>query len=595
MQPPRARRRCCAFSRVSCHALVLLVDGDDVVTPRLAAAKPAVRRPPRKRKEESAPPAPPSPRSNGTTSDAKLLTVGIGGCATGDELLRFAEEHGASFNAINVSAALSKLAKLQPDKHKHDPRTSALVGLAGAKLGQMGPQALANTIWAVAKLGLRPAWLPLWFSVTQAKLPELAPQGLSNVVYSLALLDAKPSAEWLVELWRVTKAVLTHDTVGRSFCSQQQSNLMYGLGVLRLRPPPDWMAAFMAAQDGAAASDAPHTPQALCNILWGVATLGIAPPAAWLSRFEAATLDQIPTFPAQALSNLLYAFGVLRFRPGGLWMRAFFAASRLRMDSFTPQHCCNIIHALACLCVVPRPRWVAAWCGRMLKLLSSNGGADGGVTLQGVTVCLWALAVLQQYGCSAFAPLWARAEAAAPTLVASEPWASEALHSLYCVHLAALAEAPGFLRRPPAEQLLRAARAEWGAVRARRTAKAVSREHAGVVKALTSLGVAHASEHVCEHTERAIDIVLPVQRVAIEVDGPQHFVMGDGGGVTGASALRCASRERELISSRSLFYSISDARPRSVAERPAAGARGLDRRVPPRAKAVRHNHRRVQP
>ena len=68
------------------------------------------------------------------------------------------------FNYINVSAALSKLAKLQPvGRWKSDERTHRLVARAGELLGEMEGQALANSLWACAKMGIITFdWLPHW-------------------------------------------------------------------------------------------------------------------------------------------------------------------------------------------------------------------------------------------------------------------------------------------------------------------------------------------------------------------------------------------------------------------------------------------------
>ena len=48
-------------------------------------------------------------------------------------------------------------------------------------------------------------------------------------------------------------------------------------------------------------------------------------------------------------------------------------------------------------------------------------------------------------------------------------------------------------------------------------------DHQAVMLVLIESGVAHKQEYVCPLTGRSIDIALPEQSIAIEVDGPTHY------------------------------------------------------------------------
>ena len=49
-------------------------------------------------------------------------------------------------------------------------------------------------------------------------------------------------------------------------------------------------------------------------------------------------------------------------------------------------------------------------------------------------------------------------------------------------------------------------------------------DHQAVMLVLIESGVAQKQEYVCPLTGRSIDIALPEQSIAIEVDGPTHYL-----------------------------------------------------------------------
>lgn len=68
-----------------------------------------------------------------------------------------------------------------------------------------------------------------------------------------------------------------------------------------------------------------------------------------------------------------------------------------------------------------------------------------------------------------------------------------------------------------------------------------SKIQAGVSQLVSELGIAHFDEHVLPGIGYSIDIWLPALNIAIEVEGPNHFVSGEGNGrglLTGASVLK---------------------------------------------------------
>jgi acetyl esterase/lipase len=107
---------------------------------------------------------------------------------------------------------------------------------------------------------------------------------------------------------------------------------------------------------------------------------------------------------------------------------------------------------------------------------------------------------------------------------------------IYQAYQAAAVERPNLL--PVLDPELHAAiRKSWIDQGRMRQSEGSSQLHDGVSACLTRMGVAHANERWCERAERSIDIVIEgATRVALEVDGPSHFLQD--GRPNGSTLLR---------------------------------------------------------
>ncbi|GLC39399.1 hypothetical protein PLESTM_000892600 [Pleodorina starrii] len=63
-------------------------------------------------------------------------------------------------------------------------------------------------------------------------------------------------------------------------------------------------------------------PQSLALALWGLARLGLRPGPVWVAEFEAASLRLLHRFNARELSCSLWALAAMRLRPDALWLAA---------------------------------------------------------------------------------------------------------------------------------------------------------------------------------------------------------------------------------------------------------------------------------
>ena len=265
-------------------------------------------------------------------------------------------------------------------------------------------------------------------------------------------------------------------------------------------------------------------PQDLSNTIWAAATLDIPPPATWMELFEIESRGRLSAFTSQGLGNMIWGFAKLRHSPSNEWLQTFVVASLANIPNFNAQDMSNIVWALAELDVNPGSEWMEAWTKRLMILLN--------VLSEQVTAnALWALTVLQEYRNTAFLMLWSRSQQLLTP--ASDV---RGLHNIYCVYKASTAEMPELLPEPDATNF-DAARDAWRNNTADRAKQDASNIAAAVAACLRNMSIVHKIEYLWFASERSIDIALPDRRIAIEVDGPSHY-LGNTRKPSGTTQLR---------------------------------------------------------
>lgn len=173
----------------------------------------------------------------------------------------------------------------------------------GSSEASCSPQALANSIWAMARLGLRPndAWLSSFLSLSAGLLSSggFRPRELSMTLWALATLRLWPGERWV---GAVSDCILSglrrtggltqaegHDSAGGS-------GEEYG---------PD------AECYDAGGGGEEFGPQALANTLWAIARLRIPVPESVLAELRGACLLQLPAFSSEQLSATLWALATM--------------------------------------------------------------------------------------------------------------------------------------------------------------------------------------------------------------------------------------------------------------------------------------------
>ncbi|PNW72735.1 hypothetical protein CHLRE_15g638550v5 [Chlamydomonas reinhardtii] len=469
---------------------------------------------------------------------------------------------------IDLANALYALGKLREDQQRRgsgwDPTSSphlmnALTGAVASRLRAVSghgfnAQDVSNSLWACAKLGYRDSDLLLPLAEAAAALArEMNAQDVANSLWALEVLGCSgPAFRAVLEaLCGAALRQLRTPKEAEAFKLQGLSNILLALEGLQLRGMQAELLAAAVAAEGMRRGFAGFKPQELSNSAWALAKMGYgagATPQAmkqcpWYAAAAAAA--QRPGVMAGATSqnwaNLLYALALVRHQPPPALLDAGAAAAMQRGNA---QDCANTLWALAVL-QLRHAGLEAAVCGRLGELLRQEPES---LAEQALCNSLWALAVLAGGG----GPASPAAAALAPALAREaarrhEEFQTEALSQLWQAQQELGGEVTAVLARSP--DLLAAMEAAVAAERV--TGSNTSRLQEQVAEALQRLLqkgrlpiVSVRTEVVVEGVLGRVDIVADWsdgRRVAIEVDGPDHFLTNrkdDPSAVDGSTALR---------------------------------------------------------
>ena len=443
-----------------------------------------------------------------------LYALGGLGYHPGDAWLR--EFYAASLNmsvknAQDLATNLYSLALLKeaPDS----VWMGAFWSASKEEMKEFKPQALSNVIWAAATLGISipDDWMVFFWEVSKTKMGEFIPQDPSNIIWAAATLGSPPPAGWMTFFWAASRQEM------EAFKPQEMSNTFWAAATLGCSPPAEWLARFC---DVSREKLTAFNSQNLANTVWAFATLDVPPPTDWLAHFCDVSQEKMIVFKPQDYSNTVWAFAQLRCRPNDVWLRHFFDTSLTKLSDFNNQTLSTILWGFAELDIVPGPEWMAAWETRAAALVDTHNSQDA-------VSSLWALTALQMQNRDVFRLLLLQAQR-----LFTPDSNLRVLCSIYDVIQIAAAEKVEGLPTID-ENLLEAAKETWNQDLAATAQQRASRNHQAVMVVLSESGVAHKQEYFCLLAGRSIDIALLKQRIAIEVDGPKHYLStGEPSGTT---------------------------------------------------------------
>ncbi len=137
-------------------------------------------------------------------------------CRDVDHIIAFCEENILSFNCVNVSTALNRLAKLKDDNLPYSSlgyKLSTIIEMMKLKALHLymdfKPRELANVLWALAALGADPgADLVKKVSFRSVALANgFKPQEIANLFWSLAKLGLEMRPELICAMTRRSVAI----------------------------------------------------------------------------------------------------------------------------------------------------------------------------------------------------------------------------------------------------------------------------------------------------------------------------------------------------------------------------------------------------
>ncbi|KAL6758814.1 hypothetical protein V8C86DRAFT_3202912 [Haematococcus lacustris] len=219
---------------------------------------------------------------------------------------------------------------------------------------EWGPQALSNSLWALATLRVRPppAWLQAYLSASAPQLSRAAPQALANMGWALAVVEAPVAGSpWAAAFWQASALqasaspprspgpdALADAALGclQDCQAQDLANILWALAKLRARPSPEWMTAWLAAVGRRLGGSAPFPAPELSALLVGLAHLGFQPGPASLAPLLEALRGRLHRAGPQVMCNSLWALAKLRVQPGQAWMQEVLGSLALQLEGAGP-------------------------------------------------------------------------------------------------------------------------------------------------------------------------------------------------------------------------------------------------------------------
>ena len=471
-----------------------------------------------------------------------------------------AEELG-NLSDVNVSTAFSKLGKLCrsrsfPRNVAADERFRGLTVLALAMCadGRLQARNVANITHAVGKmsaagkLAADDADVQDTLAALEGRVmrmapdPDMKPQEVANAILAFATLGLMPGAEIRAALEAAVVRVAPDPDVK----PQAVSNVIWAFATLGLMPGAEMRAALEAA---VVRMGPDMKPQETANVAWSYATLGLMPGAEMRAALEAAVVRMGPDMKPQAVSNVAWNYATLGLMPGAE-ARAALEAAVVRMGlDMNPQE----VAADADTRAAARP--LVGMARAALEAAVVRVGPA--MTAQAVSTKIWSvlsLAATRAVPLPACYPsLWQAAFGFEERSFNSVEISM--LFHAHLIHTELVGGVPrGEVTFPP--WIMHQAREAW--MYSARDDVTVSRSVKEIASILGDLGIRNEVERLTDDSYFSVDVYLPDDDVALEFDGPSHFIQicdgGEGaapGGVGDAS--RASTRKTMRTELRDMF------------------------------------------
>ena len=501
--------------------------------------------------------------------DPPLLTAWLKRATSPEQLLQLVQQHAADLNHIHVSAAYTQAVRVcEPCAAGEQQRPSATAQQLLSELHrvavrvqrQCGARELSNIIWSCGRLS-SPATvqqlLPVFLQACSVRQP--VPQDVANVLWAAANLQLQLTAAELQQLLGRCAAVLP------DAAPQALSNTLWAVAAMGQQVPQQQLQRFLG-RFAAVLPDA--TPQDVSNTLWAVATMGQQVPQQQLQRLLDRFVALLPNSSPQHVSNTLWAVATMGQQVPPRQLQLVLAAYDKLLPDATPQGVSNVLWACGKFLYVPQqllqslqqhpqqlqelitaagPQELAniAWaCGELgykgqllpgallqqVERVLQDGGI-GSFTSQGMCNLCWSAAVLDLQQC--VPQVLQLAAAASQVFSTASDKGTQQLHQVHLWLLDSQLPTPGEgLSGVLTPQQLEQCRGSWEQQQTATAKQEASQLQQSVFAALLQLPSDTWQQQPQPEQPTAdkaclIDIAAVTAsgvKVAIEVEGPQHYV-----------------------------------------------------------------------
>jgi hypothetical protein len=173
---------------------------------------------------------------------------------------------------------------------------------------RMNPQGVANTLWALAKLNMRPTGSlreVLW-AAAERVAPSMNPQEVANTLLSLSKLDMPPTGSLHKVLWAAA------ERVAPSMNPQNVANTVSALAKLDMPPTRNLREVLLAAVERVATS---MNPLEVANTMSALASLDMPPTGSLREMLWAAAERVAPSMNPKEVTKTLWALAKLDMPP----------------------------------------------------------------------------------------------------------------------------------------------------------------------------------------------------------------------------------------------------------------------------------------
>ena len=255
-------------------------------------------------------------------------------------ILQLVQDHGRSFDAVNVATCMHRIAKHKPSNMRAvfaHPGYTAILELISVNIRRFQAQQLANIMWAFATIEAQP---PAHLLQARSHATCLhAEQGSLCWANSMLAGTAGHAGLGCGAGCAGLSKVVHHTFDIQALFSPLADRPCAAIDACTFNPREQVVTvpSLQAMSDAACVISRGFNPQNLANTLWGFAKLDHLPGEQLLQELSVCILRELPRFSAQNTSNMLWAFARLGHNPGPELLDAAAEFATRTVHAFAPQ------------------------------------------------------------------------------------------------------------------------------------------------------------------------------------------------------------------------------------------------------------------